>query len=280
MKGLSIQTNNLRLSALSWGVETDPPVIALHGWLDNAASFIPIAEHLTGIHLVALDLPGHGKSEHRQGVNAYHYIDYAADVILAADALGCTKFSLLGHSLGAGVAGVVAAVTPERVERLAMIEGLAPLTASPENMVKQLQRHIDQIVKAPKDAKPYQTIDEAAQARKRAGDLSLPSALLIAERNLLKNENGFVWRTDRCLRKASPMYLAEEHVKCYLQKIQCDSLLIRSSDGIIKNWDSLRGREIHLPNLTVVDIDGGHHCHMDDPGKVAKPIVSFLDHCA
>ena len=280
MKELSIQTNNLRLSALSWGVETDPPVIALHGWLDNAASFIPIAEYLTGIHLVALDLPGHGKSEHRQGVNAYHYIDYAADVILAADALGFTKFSLLGHSLGAGVAGVVAAVTPERVERLAMIEGLAPLTASPENMVKQLQRHIDQIVKAPNDAKPYQTIDEATQARKRAGDLSLPSAQLIAERNLLKIENGFVWRTDWCLRKASPMYLTEEHVKCYLQKIQCASLLMRSSDGIIKNWDSLRGREIHLPNLTVVDIDGGHHCHMDDPGKVAKPIVPFLNHCA
>ena len=52
------------LRVLTWGEEDAPPVLALHGWLDNAASFIPLAAHLDGIRLVAIDAPGHGRSGH------------------------------------------------------------------------------------------------------------------------------------------------------------------------------------------------------------------------
>ena len=83
-----IETANLRLAALISDNREDPPVIALHGWLDNAASFTPLANFLSGIRLIAIDFPGHGKSEHRTGANAYHFVDYAADIILAADELG------------------------------------------------------------------------------------------------------------------------------------------------------------------------------------------------
>ena len=53
-----------RIAALRGGTPGAPRVLALHGWLDNAASFLPLAAHLRAIDLVALDLPGHGHSAH------------------------------------------------------------------------------------------------------------------------------------------------------------------------------------------------------------------------
>ncbi len=272
----AIDTVNLRLCGLRWGNPSDPPVIALHGWLDNSASFIPIAHHISDLNLIALDLPGHGKSDHRHGVNAYHFIDYATDVIQAADALGLEHFSLLGHSLGAAVCAVISAAIPERIARLAMVEGFAPVSGCAANTVGQLKSHITASVQSRSDAKIYATVDDAAKARQRAGDLSFDSAKLIASRNLEAAENGYIWRTDKALTKPSPLYLTQDHIEAYMAQIRCNSLLVRSADGIIRNWDSLKGREHYLNDLRIVDIDGGHHCHMDNPQSVAKHVVPFL----
>ena len=51
------------LAALSWEGEGEP-VLALHGWLDNAASYIPLAAEWSRT-MVALDFSGHGHSDHR-----------------------------------------------------------------------------------------------------------------------------------------------------------------------------------------------------------------------
>ncbi len=271
-----IQTSNLELAALTFGNPAHPPVVALHGWLDNAASFIPLAKFLDKVHLIALDLPGHGKSGHRSGANAYHFVDYATDVILAVESLGLNHFSLLGHSLGGGVAAVIAAIAPDKVKRLAMVEGLAPVTAPPQDMLKQLRRHVDSTRKPASLSRVYDSIEQAAVVRQQAGDLSLAAAMLIAERNLIESSGGYRWRTDRRLKKPTPVYLVEEQVVQYLSDIQCEAMLIRSNQGILKTWPSLAGREPILKKLDVIDIEGGHHCHMDTPEIVAQYLSPFL----
>ncbi len=77
--------------------------------------------------MIALDLPGHGIPITCRPAPRYHYIDYVRTVLAAADALQLSRFNLLGHSLGAGIASLVAAAMPERIERLLLIEGLGPL---------------------------------------------------------------------------------------------------------------------------------------------------------
>ncbi len=115
MKEIAVDAAGLSLVACVHGEDDAPPLLALHGWLDNAASFAPLATHLHGHRLIALELPGHGRSAHLPAGAFVHYgmADYVAAVLAAADALELDTFDLLGHSLGAGIASLVAAAAPD-----------------------------------------------------------------------------------------------------------------------------------------------------------------------
>ena len=64
--------------------------------------------------------------------------DSAEDVLLVAEQLGWERFSLMGHSLGAIVSVLVAGSLPERIERLALIDGLIPYTGEADGAPKRL----------------------------------------------------------------------------------------------------------------------------------------------
>ena len=112
---LTLATPTLQLAALRWHAGAPRRVLALHGWLDNAASFAGLAPRLDGCDTVALDLPGHGRSDHRPPGVHYHFVDFIPDVLAAADYLGWSQFALLGHSLGAGIGCFTAAVARKLV---------------------------------------------------------------------------------------------------------------------------------------------------------------------
>ena len=108
-------------------------MLALHGWLDNAASFVPLAPHLSGIDLVAPDLPGHGRSAHLPAGADYSFAGAVHAVLDVADALGWERFALLGHSMGAGIGSLMAAACPQRDRtRCVAIEALGALAEAPE----------------------------------------------------------------------------------------------------------------------------------------------------
>ena len=137
---LNLNTASGRLTGLEWGKPSDQPIMALHGWLDNAASFARLGERLQGFHMVAIDLPGHGKSIHRCDQTVYHFIDYVDDVMNATETLGWSKFGLVGHSLGAGIASILAGTFPDRVTDLVLIDGIGPIANVPGDAPKQLRQ--------------------------------------------------------------------------------------------------------------------------------------------
>ena len=72
---------------LRTGAAGGPRVLALHGWLDNAASFVPLAPELPGLDLVAPHLPGHGASDHLPPGTDYSFAGAVHAVLDIADAL-------------------------------------------------------------------------------------------------------------------------------------------------------------------------------------------------
>ena len=85
------------------------PVLCLHGWLDNANSFLPLAQAMPDLPLLALDLAGHGHSSHRSPDAHYYLLDYVSDIATLCRQQQWQQLTVVGHSMGGMVATVLAA---------------------------------------------------------------------------------------------------------------------------------------------------------------------------
>jgi pimeloyl-ACP methyl ester carboxylesterase len=275
----TIATPHLRLAAKAWGDPALPPLLALHGWLDNAASFDALAPLIcTHFHIVALDLPGHGRSQHRPPGVRYHFVDYLDDVLAAADALGWEKFSLLGHSLGGGIASFIAAAFPERMERLFLIEVAGAVSAPVENSLAQLQKGIVQFRdNAGKALRVFADVESAVAARRKAGDLSDMAARALVLRGIREVEGGWSWSSDPRLMPASPQRFTEEQVLAILAGVRAPALFVLAEPMAMQIPESLiLKRAEQIPDLTLMRLPGNHHLHLENAPAVAQAVRDFL----
>ena len=276
-RAIRIAAGALELEALEYGDPSARPVLALHGWLDNAASFDRLAPLIPDVRLIALDLPGHGRSQHRpQGV-WYHYIDYVGDVLAAADALGLRRFTLLGHSLGATVASVVAAALPPRVEALWLIEGLGPLTYPPEEALQHLRMGLEERgAAAGKQLRVFPDVDTAVAARRQASGLGAHAARALVERGIEACQGGWRWSSDPRLTVASPLRISETQILAVLKGIECPSLLVVADPPPpYLSTERMERRMAEVKGIEVVRLAGSHHLHLEDPEPVARAIQAF-----
>ena len=253
---------HIELAAHLYGPEDGLPVIALHGWLDNANSFARLAPELVGLRIVALDMAGHGHSAHRPAGAGYALWDYVSDVLQVAEQLGWKRFALLGHSLGAIVSLVLAGALPERVTYLALIDGVIPPTASGENAAERLGMALQAQLDLRDKRKPvYDTLERAVEVRmKGLVAVSREAAELLAQRGLMPVPGGYTWRTDSRLTLASPVRLTDEQAMAFVRRVGCPAQLVVAADGMLAKHPELLSQ---LP-FTVTTLPGGHHLHLND----------------
>lgn len=263
--------SSVDLAAQRWQMGS-VPVLALHGWLDNSGTYDRLAPYLEGLDLVAIDLPGHGRSGHRPPGAPHHFVDWVPEVFAAADSLGWERFRLMGHSMGAGIACLVAGTFPERVSRLVLIEGLGPF-ASPDHEAPAL------LAKAlryrPSEGRRIYASQEKAQARLAARGLLAQSAACLARRALEPAEGGWAFTYATQARAPSRARLSETQVRAFLAAITCPTLLIGATDGL-EMPPSFLGRDKEIKDLKTLQFEGGHHLHLDYPERVWEPILSHL----
>ncbi len=275
---IRLDTGQGIIAGLAWGPEPATPVLALHGWLDNAASFEPLAQYLPDVRLVALDFPGHGHSDWRPGTLWYHYIDYVWDVILAVDQLGWQRFHLLGHSLGAAVATAVAAACPERVMDLSLIEAIGPLAERESATGARLKNACADLKKLSTKTRPrYTDIEILVQARAVKGGIDIDSARLLVNRNVTGSDGNLQWRSDPRLTVTSPARLTEKQILNLLSSVEAATLTIESEPPtFILDGETLAARTAALGVAKQVRIAGHHHLHMASPEPVAAAIMEHI----
>lgn len=278
VRDIELACPNQRLAARAWGEPALPKLLALHGWLDNAASFDALAPLLCGhFHIVAVDFPGHGHSQWRPLGAWYHYVDYLSDALAAADALGWQRFGLLGHSLGAAVASMLAGACPERVERLLLIEGLGPITGAVDDAAKQLGHALIERANAnTKAPRVFADLDEAVTARMRAGDLSVTAARALVERGVKPVGGGLTWSTDPRLMLASPVRYVEEQILAVLREIRAPTgLILAQPEQPYMPREAMDTRIAQVAGIEVTRLSGAHHLHMEVPQPVAGALLNF-----
>lgn len=265
---IRIQLPHIDLAARVYGPENGKPVLALHGWLDNAMTFELLAPRLQGLRIVAMDMAGHGHSGRRGPGAGYQLWDYALDALMAAHQLGWQRFSLLGHSLGGIISVLIAGAVPERIERLALIDGLVPDTGEAAHSPKKLgEALLAQIALADKKKTVYSTIEQAVEARKRGLiAVSQQAAELLASRGLSPVAAGYSWNTDQRLTLPSPLRLTNAHALAFVNALECPVSLVLAEQGLLLNIPEFVYFLDHLgkPNIQVERMPGGHHLHVND----------------
>jgi len=274
---LTIDLPHLRIAAREWGPSDGPPVLALHGWLDNSASFDRLAPKLPDLHLVALDLAGHGRSQHRHPSVVPHFIDWAPEIVAVANTLGWDRFSLIGHSMGAGISTLVTGAFPDRVERLVLLEGAGPLAAEASRAPKQLASAVDDEGRAAAASrKVFPDLDAAVAARMRDSDLDREAARVLVERGSEKTEDGVRFTHDTRLRTRSRTRLTENQVLAFLAGITCPVLAVRALQGWPFPEEVVMARLAVIQHLETAEVEGGHHVHLTHPERVAPLISNFF----
>ncbi|HEX6832843.1 MAG TPA: alpha/beta hydrolase [Rudaea sp.] len=273
-----LELPNLRLAARVWGDLSLPRLLALHGWLDNAASFDTLAPLLCDrFHIVAVDLPGHGRSDHRPPGTWYHFVDSASDLLAALDVLGWTRFGLLGHSMGGAIATLIAAACPERVERLHLIDALGPLTTPAHEAPALLQRALQQLGQIDtKTLRVFASEAEAIDARQQANGLTRQASECLVLRSLDAVPGGYRWSSDPRLRLASPQRYTEEQMLAILRAIRAPTQLILALPlASFLPEAMISARIAQVQDIEVVRLKGSHHVHLEDPQPVAAAIRAF-----
>jgi pimeloyl-ACP methyl ester carboxylesterase len=179
--------------------------------------------------------------------------------------------------MGAGVATLVAAAFPERIQRLVLIEGLGPLAAEQQSEPQRLARAIaDESRIRAQSTRVFPSMEKAITARLSNSQLDYACAELLMRRGTQSDDDGVKLRHDPLLHAGSRFRMTEAQIRTFLAAIHCPVLAIRARDGWPFPADILRERCAAIRHLELVEVDGGHHVHLTHPERVLHAIQRFL----
>ncbi|MAM60051.1 alpha/beta hydrolase [Maritimibacter sp. UBA3975] len=278
----SWDVDGLTLAGLAWGPEDGTPILALHGWMDHAASFAELAPRLTGCHVVALDLSGQGHSGHRAAHATYNIWDDLPQIADVIDQLGWADCVLLGHSRGANISTLFAAAQPERVRALIALDSLVPEPSDPEATVTTLRAFIEQTRKMKARAPRTFPSRAAYVARRQEQGNSRQTSEALADRALEAVAEGVRLRGDPRLFASSAVRLSQADVETVLRGLTCPVLNIWGDAGLLHKRDKAQGmvrlaRDV-IADYTCLEVAGDHHFHLDPDAaeRIAPAVLTFL----
>jgi pimeloyl-ACP methyl ester carboxylesterase len=278
---LSLSISGQTCRVLAWGdASAARTVILLHGYMDAAGTWDLVAPALTqsGFRALAPDLRGYGYGV-RVGVGAtYHFPDYILDLAELVNQVQNTELSIVGHSMGGVVATLFAGTFPERVAKLALLEGLGPPDHVAGTMTARLRAFVEQTRKASASSKRPMTFAEAL-SRIQMQHAGIDAEVLKTRIPHLLDKVGddaYVWLYDMRHRARSPSPFVSANFAEYAGAVACPVLF---ASGGKTGWhpEDEPARLASFRNLKRVEFpEAGHMMHWTKPQVLAQQLLQFL----
>lgn len=272
-----------------WGNSNERPILALHGWQDNAGTWDPLIPMiLKDRPILALDFPGHGFSSWIPPDMQYYQWELPRIILYLKEYFKMEKVSILSHSMGAIASMRFASVFPDDVDFYIAIDSLiyddydldAVVSKIPKTMKKALisQTRLN-------DEPPTYTLEEITKiwhlgTRKSVAMESVQHLLKRGIKASKADPNKYYFSRDSRLKYTLFNPEDKKFVEALVRRLKCPTLYVKAIDSPYSaDAYSIEMREIleqNNENYEFHFVPGTHHVHLNNPELIAPLIKNFI----
>lgn len=194
------------------------------------------------------------------------------------------QVSLIAHSMGALVAFMYASIFPERVDLVCALDTLKPVNLPPVDAAYVCSTRLKKLYSFNNSLPPAYSYEEI---KKRIYEGSLKSLHWDKVELLMKRgvkscgNNKFQLNRDIRIKYINPLFIQEEICLQYIKQIQAAYLFIKTNDNIYEEPveifnESLAQFRKYNQRFEMVQVNGTHHVHLNNPTTIASKISEFL----
>ncbi|MEO8143754.1 MAG: alpha/beta hydrolase [Betaproteobacteria bacterium] len=283
-ESLFFDIRGLRYHVRHWQGKSGRKIILLHGWMDVSASFQFLVDAMSqDWDVYAPDWRGYGLTAW-SGSDNYWFPDYIGDLDALLERIQPdAPATLVGHSLGANVAGLYAGIRPERVARFVNLEGFGMPATRAEQAPKRYALWMNELREQPR-WRPYANFAELAdRLQKNNPRLKRERAEFLAGHWGREIEGGgVVLRSDPAHKLVNAtLYRVDEARACW-QRVTAPVLWIDAAESETVQRMRLTPGELAERRAAFKDLRhhtlpaAGHMLHHDQPEEVARLMEAFL----
>jgi pimeloyl-ACP methyl ester carboxylesterase len=263
MRRTRVTSDGVELNVYDWrsGAGDEQPLLCIHGITGNGRAYDAIAAALAGDWaVIAPDLRGRGQSDKPHG--PFGAPVHARDMLAVLDALDLASVAVAGWSLGGVIALHLAAMHPERVTSLVLLD--PPLTGGTDKSRESLGRTKDRLLRTYPDM-------QTALASMRDSRLLMgywdEHAAAFAHADLLTLPDGTIGHS-MSIDTLNAEWAAAAHnppLTSIIPRVTCPVLLLRAPDTLFQPGDELLTKEdaeraVRLfHDARTLDIPGTNH---------------------
>ena len=256
--------------------ENAPVVLCLHGLTRNSRDFAELAQHLQNRYrVITPDIRGRGFSAYDTQWRNYHPATYVKDAWALLDNLHIDRFAIVGTSLGALMAMLMAVQQPQRVA------GIVLNDAGPEIDPRGLARIAQYAGKLPLVNSWNEAVDQAKVIYGDAlPDLNDAQWLAYAKKYFRENESGVpVLDSDpnigRAFREA-PTPPTQYLWQVYAQIQNTPILVLRGATSDILSAETVARMKQEKPALSIVEVKNRGHAPLLNEAECVAAIDKLL----